>query len=423
MFDMKGINNIKKIKWQELKPGMIVIGGVQINDAVPEELRDFPVLTESLLNDLILKYRFLTNRDIIVAGAITGFSPKEISNHINLSFEKVQKINNFRETFFTDKTKLLSELKLDINPDIPIIGTEHIEKDYLIKDTYNSFNLDFKEIPEGMEMPSFFNRTELRLTLGDLLTNRLKPKFNIPEDKDVLLHLVVDYSYSLNTYGKFDIVVSALNYFYSYIVEFLLNTKIKLYVFSDICKPVDYPLEGREIERKETNYASFMKKVLHFKDKSVHNKVILFTDGQPSDFSEAMRLANLFKKNKLDYTQLIFKLEDDLRNEVEDPGGSLKVVDGYVDESDDTKIYTLTDEELEQKKNGICNKFTDIARACGGNQIIIKINELVKLVSVECYDKYLGALTLATAKEQDVILNQSFSEAEKNVKKWEFKKL
>jgi hypothetical protein len=288
--------------------------------------------------------------------------------------------------------------------------------DIILMDIGDSFN-------NAMEMPSFFNRTELRLTLGDLLTNRLKPKFNIPEDKDVLLHLVVDYSYSMNTYGKFDIVVSALNYFYSYIVEFLLNTKIKLYIFSDICKPVDYPLESREIERKETNYAAFMKKVLHFKDKSVHNKVILFTDGQPSDFSEAMRLANLFKKNKLDYTQLIFKLEDDLRNEVEDPGGSLKVVDGYVDESDDTKIYTLTDEELEQKKNGICNKFTDIARACGGNQIIIKINELVKLVSVECYDKYLGALTLATAKEQDVILNQSFSEAEKNVKKWEFKKL
>jgi hypothetical protein len=273
-----------------------------------------------------------------------------------------------------------------------------------------------------MVIPSFFNRAELNLTMGDLLTNRIKHKFHIPEDREVILHLVVDYSYSMDTYGKLDIVVSALNYFYSYISEFMLQTKIKLYVFSDECRPVDYPLKGREIARKATYYASFMKKVLHFKDMSMHNKVILFTDGQPSNYTEALRLAVIMKKNRLDYTQIIFKIEDDLRYVVEDADNALKAVDGYVDESDETKVRKLTDEEFNKKKKDINERFTKIAEACGGNQVIIKINELVKIVSVECYDRYLGMLTLATAEEQGAVLKKSFPQTEKRIKKWEFKK-
>ena len=150
---------------------------------------------------------------------------------------------------------------------------EFTEQEYLIKDLFNSFTVPYKRLSENIVIPSFFNRADLQLTLGDLLAGRLSGKYNLPEDKEVLLHLVVDYSFSMNSQGKLDIVISALNFFYSHIIEFLLNTRILLYVFSDECKLVGYPLAGKEIARGETNYGKFIKKVLHHKDRDVHNKV------------------------------------------------------------------------------------------------------------------------------------------------------
>ena len=72
---------------------------------------------------------------------------------------------------------------------------------------------------------------------------------------------------------------------------------------------------------------------------------------------------------------------------------------------------------------GIYRDFTEIAETCGGNQIILKVNELMKIVSVECYDRYLGLLTLATREQTEAIRTESFEDAEQRVKRWTFKKL
>ena len=152
--------------------------------------------------------------------------------------------------------------------------------------------------------------------------------------------------------GKLDLVLSALNNFYKYISEVLLNTKIKLYVFSDTCIPADYPLKGSEIKRGDTNYSAFIKKVLHFRDKEVHNKIILFTDGQPTDRLEALKMAELIKKNKIDYTQLIFDIKDEQRHEILFPEGKPRkpVIDNIVDKADDSMtLIELTDEALDRK--------------------------------------------------------------------------
>jgi len=169
-----------------------------------------------------------------------------------------------------------------------------------------------------------------------------------------------------------------------------------------------------------------MKKVLHFKDREVYNKIILFTDGQPTDRLEALKMAELIKKNKIDYTQLIFDIKDEQRHEVLFPDGRTDgaVIDNVVSEIKDNMVEVeLTDEALDRKMKGIYKDFTEIAETCGGNQIILKINELIRIVSVECYDRYLGLLTLATKEQTEAIRNESFGDAEKRVKKWNFRKL
>lgn len=432
MFELDGFANPRRIKWKNLQPGMLIISGITINDIVPEELRDFPVLTPELLHQLFTKYSLLGERDIVVADTIHGFPQKQISRSLLESKEKIDRLNIFRKNIIEDKKQILKSLGIDEDIDIPIINSEHVVQDEIILDTYNSFSLFYGKSFDFSAVPSFFDRIDLELKLGDLLTNTLNKKFKLPEDKEVLLHIVVDYSYSMENQGKLEMVISALNYFYSYILSFLKNTKIRLYVFSDECISVSYPLHGKEIPRKDTNYGSFIKKVLHFKDKTVHNKILLFTDGQPSDLSETLRLAELIKKNKIDYTQLIFNFQEELRSQVTVSQNTAGItVDGYISQENIDKYNIqsteLDDEALNAKVKDVFSTFTRIAEIAGGNQIIIKINELIKILSIECYDRYVGMLTLATSDEVRAITNETYNtdsvSEKKQVKKWDFKKL
>ncbi len=424
MFNLDGLSNIRKVQWKHLKAGSIVLVGVKINDLIVEELVNFPVLTDSLLNELVAKYKFLADREVVVADALYNFSPFDVSDRLRKNEETRNRFNVLRQEHMHQKKMILLDLGMDASSEIPIIETESIEKEYLIRDNFNSFSYMYGLNQDLEEIPSLFHRMDLSLSIGDLLTDRVNSKFNLPEDKEVLLHLVVDFSKSMDSAGKLDLVIAALNYFHSYVTSVLSNTKIKLYVFSDTCRPASYPLHGSEIQRGDTNYSSFMKKVLHFKDREVHNKIILFTDGQPTDRPDALRLAELIRKNEIDYTQLIFDMKDEQRHEVILPDRATDVIDNVVSEmTDDMVPVELTDEALDEKMKGIYKGFTEIAETCGGNQIILRVNELMRIVSVECYDRYLGLLTLATREQTEAIHNESFEDAEQRVKKWNFRKL
>ena len=101
---------------------------------------------------------------------------------------------------------------------------------------------------------------------------------------------------------------------------------------------------------------------------------------------------------------------------------TLDVVDGRVENHERLRHIELTDEELEERTKRIFEKFTELALASGGNQILPKINELTRLISVECYDRYLGLLTLATRKEI-TLANNEVREEGQTVRKWEFERL
>ena len=262
MLEIPGFKSLRKILWKNLDPGMIVIGGVKVNNGLPLELVNYPALTV-----ISLFHRYLIQRE--------------------------------KENVIQKKGIILPE-------GIQLLSTPYINKDYLIKDTYNSFEV---KIPNS-NPPSMFSHLEEKITLADILTGKLKDKFRLPEDVDVMLHLVVDYSYSMNTMDKLDLVIAAVNLFYTHISECMLNVKLQLYVFSEVCIPAKFPLSGKEIERKGTHYGSFMKKVLPHRNLDIINKVILFTDGEPTDKTDAILTGNKMKNLKVDYTQIVFDTMD-----------------------------------------------------------------------------------------------------------------
>lgn len=95
-----------------------------------------------------------------------------------------------------------------------------------------------------------FSHLAEKVTLADVLSGKLKDKFRLPEDVEVMLHLVVDYSYSMNTMDKLDLVMAAVNLFYIHISECMLNVKLQLYVFSENCVQAKFPLSERKLSVK-----------------------------------------------------------------------------------------------------------------------------------------------------------------------------
>lgn len=427
MLEIPGLKGIKKILWKDISPGMVIVGGLKINNGFPLELVQFPTLTPGLVRDLTEKYKLLPNREVVVAEAVRGQSANKMATAIRTIEKRLYSVNGFRKNLFVERQKLISDLKLEVAPEEFIMQTSAVDRDFLIKDTYNSFEI--KLLKENV--PSIFNRMEEAITLADVMSGRLKDKFNLPEDKEVLLHLVIDYSYSMDTMDKMKRVIATVHSFYRMLSEFMLNLKIQVYAFSDICVPVNIPLSGKEIERKDTNYSSFMKKILHHNNKDVYNKVILFTDGEPSDLEEALINGNRMKKQKIDYTQIIFSINDDKRLRLKGDTSKIKLIDGFAVDKGNLESYTLSDEEWSKEKLMIHEQFTRVAEACGGNQLILNIYDLLNMVSFEVYDRYMGMLTLANTPSVEAAVREISREADfkpeepekKVIKNFQFKKI
>ncbi len=55
MFTLDGLSGIRKVKWKNLRPGSIILGGINVDGHPIPELSDFPVLTDLLIYTLINK--------------------------------------------------------------------------------------------------------------------------------------------------------------------------------------------------------------------------------------------------------------------------------------------------------------------------------------------------------------------------------
>ena len=431
MFNLEGLSGIRKVRWKNLGPGGIVIGGVSIDGNPVPELAGFPVLTERLVRTLLDKYRFLENRDVLIADVLYNFSPFELSETLKVSTRKIDKVNKFRNEYAAGKSLLLKELDSSYSPDKPLLESDFIDHQYFKLDSWNSFTYLYGLDRDRNELPSMFHNTDLKLSVSDLLANRIGSKFNIPEDRDANLHLVLDLSKSMDVGGKLEIAVDALNSIYRSVRDCFTKCKISMYGFSDSCTTLTYPVDNLGLKRGDTNYSSFIKSVLHNRDRDVWNMIILITDGLPTDRSEALKLCQLVKKNSIDYTQIILDTRETMRYEgrfIE--GTAVNLVDNIIvdEENIDIEDVILTDDELDNKMKGIYQDFTEIAGICGGNQVILKINKILKYVTVECYDRYIGALSLIEeneASESDLIKELSKLKKQSDgsggrVKDWKF---
>jgi len=72
MLELKYCKAIHKLYWQQLRPGLIYLGGIQLSQGEIPELRNYPILTLDLLESLSRKYHFLKGKVVYVAEVSGG---------------------------------------------------------------------------------------------------------------------------------------------------------------------------------------------------------------------------------------------------------------------------------------------------------------------------------------------------------------
>ena len=362
---------------------MVFVSGVTINGSIPYELRGFPVLTAGLRDTLQQRYQFLHDRSVLVyAPDVGSLSSADISDTMRRCADEVDSVNGFRSRFLSLRSDLLGADAAER----PALEAEVVRGDSLILDHWAS---GIRVFDAPGRRPSLLGNLRAAVTLSDVLTGKVAEKFRFPKDGAFQLHLAVDASYSMKASGRDDIVRDALLLFDQGIRGLFPRARLFWHAFSESCAPMDPPFRHFPVTRGETHYASFVRKVLHSRIPELPATVLLFTDGVPSDHAESLEHLKRFERLGIDYTQIVFRIAEEGYGVTPE---ATQVLDGFrLDES--ASMDPLAPEEQAQEVEKTRLRFSELAIAAGGNQIILTLDRALGVIAVEAFDRWLGAFS------------------------------
>ena len=370
---------------------MIVISGVRVNNTTPPELFNYPILNAGLIYEITKKYHFKDGKEVVIAEVEKGNSPEKLAISLRTVEKRLQIVNDFRKYILQKKNLLSEKIEFKEIKENRVIDSDYVVRTESITNLFNSFEVKLK----GFKTPSIFNKLSEDILLIDIFSKNIIKKFDFPDDRQILIHLVIDYSKEMYESKYLKETIIAIESFKKLVLDCNINMTLNYYGFSDECNPLKNPLSERDMERKGRNFSSFQKKILRFKKPNTINKVILISCGTPDDFVDAIETGGKLKRGGIDYSQIMLQ-KIPLKSTIE--------------------------------------KWKAICMTCSGNQIVLKEVQLLELALLEIFDLYIGNLTLANKiliepvfKEfvsPKVIAKNSNEEQKKRViKTFEFKKL
>ncbi len=377
---------IRKVPWDSLRTGMIIVSGLTVNGELPRPLIDYPILNSEILSYLdktfVIKPRIVS----VIEGSLV---PKNFGMKLRDEIVRLQRIQKFSMDYMTLKKTIL--LKSYGSTDFLIPAYKNpilIKPDTLILNRFSTLKEHSSPDGEPQNLPSIFRMTQKPLSMSDLFNKEVMESCHLPEDSPGMLHVAVDFSFSMK--DKMAYVIEAVNSLCQFIKSGFPKTKFLVYAFSDDCRVVQPPIGKNIVSMKETSYGSFIRKVLHNRDKTIPNKIILLTDGRPSDHQDAVKYMGNFEKQQIDYCQIVFKNVHDRYTKRTD----LPIVDGTVESTDflpETEFTEKEKKDIEEREKVL---FTDLADKANGNQVMLAYNEILQFVLVEYWDRYMGIRTV-----------------------------
>jgi hypothetical protein len=240
------------------------------------------------------------------------------------------------------------------------------------------------------EAPSLLADLARDVGLAEVLNREVFTRFRLPEDRPVAVHLVVDQSYSMQASHKDALTRSTVDLFRGKLRSLLPALDVTVYAFSEECRVVTGALAGKEVRRAGTDFSSFVRVVLRRLRTDRPNVVLLFTDGLPDDRSAALRAFGLLADAGVFYTQIVFNRHGDRTSYAFGDAGL--ALDGYFTGAEPEGTRELSADEYREQEDDFRRGFGELARAAGGNQLVITVDEALSLASVEVFDRWYGGL-------------------------------
>jgi len=385
-----GIGEVRRVSWAGLPLGAIILDGPIVAGALPPELREFPVVDRMLREELYRKYQFRPDHPVTIAGALDRLAAQRFAEDVAALDRRLRAAQPLSREVMEE----YSRFELDPSRDFAAESPRLTESERLVKDHYNSF-----AVPVGREGPiptlvrsPFAQDVSTAGVIAGLLTGRPL----LPRDEALTLHLALDVSFSMKRRDRIPQGLAAFNRIARQIPAAMPGTRIVGYMFSHSAREVRLPADRAALRAEDTRQAELFTTVLRRRDPDRRNKLVVITDGEPSDLATTLRRAEALRRESVDYTQILLHTDEDLRHEVTHGGGEFEIRDNLiVDEIvPEDRIVTLSEEALCERREGRFSDFTRIAEIAGGNQVVLTEFAVLGLVTVEIYDRYVGLLSL-----------------------------
>lgn len=386
-----GAGDVRRISWAALPVGVVIIDGVRINGALPEELRAYPVVDASLRRRLFERYHFRGDHPVTVAAF---YSPDSAYRHA----ETIRALDERIRAGAPLRTEVAAERQFWGLHSDRAAGFEspHLtESSRLVKDVYNSFTVS---TARPGPVPSLLNTgPSTDISLAGIVSGLVSGRRYFPEDVPLVLHCALDVSFSMKDRDRIRHGIAVVNRLAAQIPAVMPGTRVRAYLFSDETREVSLPVEKIPVSCEGTQQARVLQRVLRNADSSKRNMLVVVSDGEPQDLPETLQAAEKLKADRLDYLQILLHTDDDLRHEVVSARGEFEVKDNTISESDlpADRILTLDADALKARLDTRFENFTRVAEIAGGNQVVLTEFTALGLVTVELYDRYVGLLSLA----------------------------
>lgn len=397
---------IRKVPWERLPLGAIIIDWPTVNDALIPELISYPVMTEALRGALTQRYHFLRNRTVTIVDPALGLEPPEIQ----LLSREAARLQAGLPQIRAVKAELRDRWRMDPEAAGRLAdAVQFDESPYtLTKSWLRSLSTIVRSAePFGAALwPSGIEGKSLSALVAELVTEQIR----LLEPQDTLVDVGVDVSYSMAVTGKAELAWSCMVDLMSTLSTALAMSTWRAWLISDEAVPVDWLrslgfaaargdestfevlLRRHRVRPGETSFSPFFRSVTSVAQGYRRHLCVLITDGVCQDRSEALRMAERLRKWNIDYLQLVIHRDDDLRHQVI-TRSSEDVVDGYLAEdaqSPEDEEYELSDAELAERSSRRLREITDIAEAAHGGQLVLNWIPLLGYLAIDVYEQWLG---------------------------------
>ncbi|NBF40336.1 MAG: hypothetical protein GVY14_07960 [Spirochaetes bacterium] len=407
-----GVEQVRTVTWGGLPLGSVILDGPTVGGVLPEELARFPIIDRRLRAHLQNRYHFRQDRLITVATATDPESAERFAREVGSLDRRLRNAEPLAREVMQDYERFGVEGAAGPAFAQPALT----ESSRLVRDQYNSFVVNRARTEpapsllagfwgaaagavdgSGRAGPAFAaHGPSADISLGNVVSNLLEGRLLFPADTPVTLHLALDVSYSMKTRGRIEHGITAANRIAKRIPAAMPNTRVRGYHFSDTVRHIALPRGRGAVEAQGTKQAQLFRAVLKRQEAGRHNCLVLITDGEPEDYAETLRTAEKLHDAGLDYAQVLLHTDSDLEHEVTSVVGEFRVRDNMIaEEVPDERINRLTEEQVKQNVETRFERFTHIAEAAGGNQVVLTEFSALGLITVELYDRYAGLLSLA----------------------------